>query len=80
VIEQVRVTVDCVDQSNQQQALLANAAEAAESMRLQVQQLITAVSAFRLSVETPGGAAIRTADVPSASRIAHTRVLAARGE
>lgn len=48
VIEQVRSTVDSVDQSNQQQALLAHAAQAAESMRQQAQALIAAVSLFRL--------------------------------
>ena len=46
VIEQVRATVDRVDQTSQQQALLANAADAAESMRQQVQELIAAVSVF----------------------------------
>jgi methyl-accepting chemotaxis protein len=80
VIEQVRATVDRVDQGSQQQALLANAAEATESMRRQVQQLLTAVSAFRLSIEAPGAAAIRAADEPSTSRIARMRTLAARSE
>jgi methyl-accepting chemotaxis protein len=49
VIEQVRATVGRVDQTSEQQALLANAAAAAESMRQQVRELIAAVSVFRLS-------------------------------
>jgi methyl-accepting chemotaxis protein len=76
VIEQVRATVDRVDQTSQQQALLANASEAAESMRLQVQQLITAVSAFRLSLEAQDATAIRTAGAPQSVRIARARALA----
>lgn len=49
VIEQVRATVDRVDQASVQQALLSNAADAAESMRQQVEELMAAVSVFRLS-------------------------------
>lgn len=48
VIDQVRVTVDRVDQTDEQQALLAHAAEATASMRKQTQELIAAVSVFRL--------------------------------
>ncbi len=73
VIEQVRATVDRVDQSSQQQALLANAASAAESMRLQVQQLMTAVSVFRLSADasTDSTSTIPAADVPRPVRLVH---------
>jgi methyl-accepting chemotaxis protein-1 (serine sensor receptor) len=78
VIEQVRATVDRVDQGNQQQALLANAAGAAESMRLQVQELITAVSAFRLSGEASSASAARAMDAPRPART--RRALVARGE
>lgn len=49
VIEQVRATVDRIDQTSRQQTLLAQAADAAESMRRQAQELIAAVSVFRLA-------------------------------
>ena len=55
VIEQVRATVDRVDQASAQQALLSNAADAAESMRQQVEELMAAVSVFRLSGAERGG-------------------------
>ncbi len=48
VIEQIRATVDRVDQTSEQQALLVNAAAAAQSMREAVHELIAAVSVFRL--------------------------------
>jgi methyl-accepting chemotaxis protein len=70
VIEQVRATVDRVDQSGAQQALLANAAEAAESMRQQVGQLMAAVSVFRLTDPMPG--AVR-APAPASMRLAERR-------
>jgi methyl-accepting chemotaxis protein len=75
VIEQVRATVDRVDQSSQQQALLANAAAAAESMRAQVQQLIAAVSAFRLT-EHPAN----TMDTPRPVRGSRLRAVAPLGQ
>ena len=53
VIEQVRATVDRVDQGSQQQALLADAADAAQSMRQQVAELMRAVSVFRLAQPSP---------------------------
>jgi methyl-accepting chemotaxis protein len=71
VIEQVRATVDDVDQSSQQQALLANAAAAAESMRQQVQALVAAVSAFQLTENTAG--AIDAMDAPRPLRAARLR-------
>ncbi|MBM3343205.1 MAG: hypothetical protein FJY56_14000 [Betaproteobacteria bacterium] len=48
VIEQVRATVDEVDQVTQQQALLAHAAGAVQSLQHQVRELLQAVSVFRL--------------------------------
>jgi methyl-accepting chemotaxis protein len=70
VIEQVRATVDRVDQTSQQQALLANAADAAESMRQQVHELIAAVSVFRLTDGPPQ--AVRVAE-PQTMRLAARR-------
>jgi methyl-accepting chemotaxis protein len=55
-IEQVRATVDKIDHTSQQQALLVHAAEAAESMQQQAQELIAAVSAFRLRTSSPPAA------------------------
>ena len=55
-IEQVRATVDKIDHTSQQQALLVHAAEAAESMQQQAQELIAAVSAFRLRASSPHAA------------------------
>jgi methyl-accepting chemotaxis protein len=78
VIEQVRATVDRVDQGNQQQALLANAAGAAESMRLQVQELIAAVSAFHLSAQASATISIRAADAPALPRTTRARALVGR--
>ena len=49
-IERVRMTVDQIDHTSQQQALLLRAAEVTESMQQQAQELISAVSAFRLRV------------------------------
>jgi methyl-accepting chemotaxis protein len=47
-IDQLRTTVDKIDRTSQQHALLVRAAEAAESMQSQAQELLAAVSAFRL--------------------------------
>jgi methyl-accepting chemotaxis protein len=47
-IEQVRATVDRIDRTSQQQALLVEAAEVIRSMQQQAEELIAAVSAFRL--------------------------------
>ena len=60
-IEQVRGAIDKIDHTSQQQALLIHAAQAAESMQQQSEQLIEAVSAFRLrgslsTVTTPKNA------------------------
>ena len=52
-IEQVRATVDKIDRTSQQQALLVDAANAVQSMQRQAEELITAVSAFRLRSSTP---------------------------
>ena len=48
VIERVRQTVGRIDQTGEQQELLAHAVEATESMRRQSQELIAAVSVFRM--------------------------------
>ena len=61
VIEHVRATVNEVDQSTQQQALLSHAAEAAESMQQQAQELIAAVSVFRLRASVAPSSAVRQA-------------------
>ncbi len=57
VIEQVRATVDNIDQTSEQQSLLTQAADAAASMRQQAQDLIAAVSVFRLNADGVGGPA-----------------------
>lgn len=49
VIGEVRVALDRIDQTSEQQALLAHAVAAANSMRTQTQELIEAVSVFRLN-------------------------------
>jgi methyl-accepting chemotaxis protein len=57
VIEQVRATVDSIDQTTEQQMLLTQAAQAAASMRQQAQDLTAAVSVFRLSTHAADAAA-----------------------
>ncbi len=52
-IEQVRAAVDKIDRTGQQQALLADAAEVIRSMQQQAEELIAAVSAFRLHIGSP---------------------------
>jgi methyl-accepting chemotaxis protein len=49
VIGEVRVALDRIDQTSEQQALLAHAVAAANSMRAQTEELIQAVSVFRMN-------------------------------
>ena len=63
-IEQVRATVDKIDRTSQQQALLVDADEAVRSMQRQAEELIAAVSAFRLRANSPNMAMATHAAMP----------------
>ncbi len=65
-IEQVRGAIDKIDHTSQQQALLIHAAQAAESMQQQSEQLIEAVSAFRLRGSLPTVTTAKNAKRPNA--------------
>ena len=67
MIEHVRATVNQVDQSSQQQALLNHAADATESMRQQAQALIAAVP--RITTEKQGAVVkVAAGDIPSVAK------------
>jgi methyl-accepting chemotaxis protein len=74
-IEQVRATVDKIDRTSQQQALLVDAASAAESMQRQAEELIAAVSAFRLRASSQNLAAMIQPAIPRQSRAIANRLL-----
>jgi methyl-accepting chemotaxis protein len=67
-IERVRETVHQIDHTSQQQALLVHAAEATLSMQQQAQELIAAVSAFRLRAGQVEQTPIPIARQPAGSR------------
>jgi methyl-accepting chemotaxis protein len=74
-IEQVRATVNKIDRTSQQQALLADAAEVIRSMQQQAEELIAAVSAFRLRTSSPNMPISSQAVISHQSRAITSRLL-----
>ena len=68
--------MDRVDQTSEQQLLLANAAAAAQSMRQEVQALLEAVSVFRLPGSRQSG--VDAVVVPGAAAVRRVRIAARR--